>query len=78
MIASVLFLSVPIVNALTTQRHLAITLAHEDWALASVDLMFLAMGLFWAGAAWCVYQQAEMSRSDLNIAPSQPIGEAAR
>lgn len=78
MIASVLFLSVPVVNVLTTQRHLVITLAHEDWALASVDLMFLAMGLFWAGAAWCVYQQAEMSSSDLNIVPSQPIGEAAR
>lgn len=76
-LASILFLGLPIVNALTTDRHLAVTLRHEDWALASVDLLFVAMGLIWAGAAWCVYRQGNGENSISTAASSQPVGEAA-
>ncbi|MDH4990670.1 PepSY-associated TM helix domain-containing protein [Aquamicrobium lusatiense] len=36
------FAAVPVVNALTTDRHLGVTLPHGDWALAGFDLVMLA------------------------------------
>jgi len=45
------FAVLPVLNALTTQRHLGITLPAGDWALASVDLTFIALAAFFALAA---------------------------
>lgn len=42
----------PLLNALTTDRHLGVTLPAGDWALAAIDLGMLAAGLFFAGLAW--------------------------
>lgn len=46
-----IFLLLPLVNALTTQRHLGVTLPHGDWQLAGVDLTAIAAALAFAFAA---------------------------
>lgn len=38
-------LALPVVNAVTSQRHLAASVSHGDWALAGVDLAVLLTGL---------------------------------
>jgi uncharacterized iron-regulated membrane protein len=42
----------PILNALTTHRHLGVTLPAGDWVLASIDLAAVAAGSFFAFLAW--------------------------
>jgi hypothetical protein len=42
----------PVLNALTTDKHLLATIAHEDWALAAVDLTFFAFGAVFGVIAW--------------------------
>jgi len=49
--AAAAFVLLPILNALTTDRHLGVTMAAGDWSLASVDLSMLAVGAFFALAA---------------------------
>lgn len=49
--AAVLFAAVPVLNALTSDRHLGVTLLHGDWVLAGVDLTMLAMAAAFAWAA---------------------------
>jgi uncharacterized iron-regulated membrane protein len=41
----------PIINAMTTDRHLANSLAQGDWLFAGVDLTFLTIGILFAVAA---------------------------
>ncbi|MEI2416852.1 PepSY-associated TM helix domain-containing protein [Orrella sp. JC864] len=44
---------VPVLNALTTDRHLGVTLAHGDWGLAGFDLTMLGLG---AAFAWMAHK----------------------
>ena len=41
----------PVLNALTTERHLGVTLPNGDWVLAGFDLTILALGIAFACAA---------------------------
>lgn len=50
-VAAAAFLLLPLLNALTTERHLGLTLRQQDWALASVDLVFILLGLMLGWAA---------------------------
>jgi len=50
-LAAGVFMLLPLLNALTTQRHLGITIPAGDWALASIDLTFVMLGVFFALAA---------------------------
>ena len=50
-LAAAALCAVPLLNALTTERHLGVTLRAGDWVLAGVDLTLLALGLFLAMAA---------------------------
>jgi uncharacterized iron-regulated membrane protein len=50
-IAAAACLLLPVLNALTTDRHLGITLAHGDWVLAGFDLTILALGIVFALSA---------------------------
>lgn len=43
-IAAGLFGLLPVLNALTTDRHLGVTIPAGDWALAGFDLTVLALG----------------------------------
>jgi len=45
---------IPVLNALTTDRHLGVTVPAGDWALAGFDLSALAVGIFFAAMAWMV------------------------
>jgi hypothetical protein len=40
-----------VLNALTTDRHLGITLPHGDWVLAGFDLTIFSLGVAFALAA---------------------------
>jgi uncharacterized iron-regulated membrane protein len=57
-LAAALFASLPIVNGLTTDRHLGVTIPHDqwrgEWALAGFDLTMLGLGLLFAGLALAV------------------------
>jgi uncharacterized iron-regulated membrane protein len=53
--AGLAFGLLPIVNALTTGRHLGVTIPHGDWAIAGVDLTVLAFGLLFAIMARTVH-----------------------
>ena len=50
-LAALAFGLLPLVNALTTHRHLGVTLLAGDWVLAGFDLTMLALGLVFAYAA---------------------------
>ncbi|NWD89724.1 PepSY domain-containing protein [Pseudomonas sp. K5002] len=51
-VGALLFIGVPVLNALTTTQHLGVTLANGDWAMAGFDLTCLGSGVFLAWAAW--------------------------
>jgi uncharacterized iron-regulated membrane protein len=48
----------PVVNALTTERHLAVSIAQGDWVMAGFDLTALATGLMFAVFAYRLQQRA--------------------
>ena len=47
-LAAAAYVLLPVVNALTTDRHLGVTLRHGDWDLAGFDLFMLASGMLCA------------------------------
>jgi uncharacterized iron-regulated membrane protein len=51
-LAAAAFALLPVLNALTTDKHLLATVGHGDWALAAVDLTFLAFGAAFGMIAW--------------------------
>lgn len=52
--AGVVWLALPVINALTTDTHLGITLPAGEWMWASMDLSFLATGVLLNWLAWRV------------------------
>ncbi|CAH2602154.1 PepSY domain-containing protein [Rhodovastum atsumiense] len=50
--AGLLAAGLPVLNALTTDAHLAVTLRQGDWALAGIDLTVLACAPAFAALAW--------------------------
>nr|WP_314562427.1 PepSY-associated TM helix domain-containing protein [uncultured Pseudomonas sp.] len=51
-VGALLFIAIPLLNALTTSHHLGVSLATGDWAMAGFDMTCLASGVFLAWAAW--------------------------
>jgi hypothetical protein len=51
-VGALLFITIPLLNALTTSQHLGVSLATGDWAMAGFDLTCLGSGVFLALAAW--------------------------
>jgi len=56
------FMLLPVLNALTTSRHLGITIPAGDWGLASIDLAFMALAAFFALAARKVQRRLPATR----------------
>ncbi|CRM51401.1 PepSY-associated TM helix domain-containing protein [Pseudomonas sp. 58 R 12] len=56
-LGALLFIAIPLLNALTTSHHLGVSLATGDWAMAGFDLTCLASGVFLAWAAWKMQQR---------------------
>jgi uncharacterized iron-regulated membrane protein len=50
-VAAAAYASLPLLNALTTERHLGVTLPAGDWVLAGFDLAALLVGLFFVWLA---------------------------
>ncbi|MFC4314156.1 PepSY-associated TM helix domain-containing protein [Steroidobacter flavus] len=63
-IAAGLCLLLPLVNALTTDRHLGVTLPQGDWALAGVDLTILAFGAIFALTAFKLRSRARLADNE--------------
>lgn len=63
----------PLLNALTTERHLGVTLSHDrwrgDWALAGFDLTVLGLGLMFAVIAAQVRRRVEIRSVQSSHAP---------
>ena len=55
---ALLFVAIPLLNALTTSHALDVSLATGDWAMAGFDLTCLASGAFLAWAAWKMQRRA--------------------
>ncbi|ATE59656.1 PepSY-associated TM helix domain-containing protein [Thauera sinica] len=51
-LAAAAFGAVPLLNLVTTDRHLGVTIAHGDWALAGVDLSMMALAALFGAIAW--------------------------
>lgn len=79
-IAALLFAALPVLNALTTGRHLGHSLPDADWVFAGFDLTALGTGVAFAFAAWR-YSRPRAARlpakrrvaaNDLNPIQSEP------
>ncbi|MFC6336597.1 PepSY domain-containing protein [Pseudomonas sp. CCM 7891] len=57
-LGALLFIGIPLLNALTTSQHLGVSLARGDWAMAGFDLTCLGSGVFLAWAAWKMQHRA--------------------
>ncbi len=62
----------PLLNALTTDRHLGVTLAYGDWVLAGFDLTMLALALVF------VYIARKIRRKWLGSAPAAARSAAGK
>lgn len=66
----------PLVNALTTDRHLGVTLTHGDWELAGFDLVMLAFGVGFAVVArYVVRRQPRLAAVQSNFEAVRQAGE---
>lgn len=61
-LAALLFALLPLLNGLTTGRHLLASLPAGDWSMAGMDLGLLAIGLLCAGVA--LYLRRRVARLD--------------
>lgn len=57
-LAALAYLSLPLLNFITTDRHLGVSLLHQDYALASIDIGFIGIGLILAWATYKVWREA--------------------
>ena len=46
-------------NFITTDRHLGVSLLHQDYALASIDIGFIGIGLILAWATYKVWRKRD-------------------
>jgi uncharacterized iron-regulated membrane protein len=64
-LAALLYTLLPILNAITTDKHLLSTLRAGDWVLASFDMTSLALGMLFTTAAW------KQHRKRLRLKPAE-------
>lgn len=82
-VAALLFLLLPLVNALTTSTHLGVSLMRHDWVMAGFDLAMLALGAGLACAGRRVQRwqppasAAARRRQAANVADAGPAGANA-
>lgn len=62
-LAGVLFALLPVLNILTTDRHLGVSLPAGDWALAGFDLMAMLAGICFAGVALWLWRRQQGARA---------------
>lgn len=76
-LATAAFGLIPLLNALTTDKHLGATIPHGDWVLAGIDLTMLGLAAVFGFIAWRLRRKwAAASASRLNAASIQSEGAA--
>jgi len=78
-LAAVAFAALPLVNTLTTSRHLGHSLPAGDWVMAGFDLSMLALGLAFAGFARYLGRRVRALPESALVAPqtsASPAGQA--
>ncbi len=63
-VAAVLFAAIPVVNALTTERHLGVSLPAGDWVFAGFDLTMLAFAAGFGAAAYRLRKHPRATPAD--------------
>ena len=78
--AGLVWVALPLINALTTHTHLGVSLPAREWVWASMDLSFLATGLLLGWLAWRVRPGRVPRRGapakNARPAPSVPVAPA--
>ncbi|MBB6557727.1 putative iron-regulated membrane protein [Acidovorax soli] len=72
-LAAAAFALLPVLNALTTDRHLGVSLPAGDWVLAGFDLTLLALGACFAVAAHRVRRKARAAAAMRSPAAQAPL-----
>lgn len=75
-LAAAAFGLLPLLNALTTERHLAASLSGGDWVFAGFDLTMLALGCVFAAIAWRIERRTR-SAPDASQGARPAIGRPA-
>ncbi|MCU0882908.1 MAG: PepSY domain-containing protein, partial [Hyphomonadaceae bacterium] len=71
-LAALVYGLLPLVNALTTDRHLAASLPAGDWVFAVFDLSMLALGAAFAATAWYLIKRSGHPVYPQPVATSKP------
>lgn len=71
-LASAAYGLLPLLNALTTERHLGYSLAVGDWVLAGFDLTMLGLGVSFALGAYALDRRQRCAAARPAVAPSAP------
>ena len=58
-LSALAYLSLPLLNFITTDHHLGVSLLHQDYALASIDIGFIGIGLMLAWATYKVWRKRD-------------------
>lgn len=75
--AALAYLLLPLLNFITTDRHLGISLLHKDFALASIDIGFIFIGLMLAWASYKVWLKRDfILKLPVKKAKKQPASKA--
>jgi uncharacterized iron-regulated membrane protein len=77
-LAALSYALLPLVNALTTSRHLGHSLPEGDWVMAGFDLSMLTLGLAFAGLALYLRRRSRRFRavSMSSVRPETQAGDA--
>ncbi|CAN7389541.1 PepSY-associated TM helix domain-containing protein [Acidovorax sp. LjRoot117] len=75
-LAAAAFALLPLLNALTTDRHLGVTLPAGDWVLAGFDLTMLALGVCLAVAARRVHRRQRAAAEPARVRGAVVAGAA--
>src|SRR5690606_28316665 len=75
-LAALAWMALPLVNALTTTRHLGHSLATGDWVFAGFDLTALALGILFGWTAWRT-RRAATPRATPEVTLSDTVGETS-
>lgn len=60
----------PLLNALTTERHLVNSISVQDWVYAGTDLTFLCVGIAFAFAAWKLHTNLKLTEALTSAVPA--------
>ncbi len=75
-VATAIFGLLPIVNALTTDRHLINSIKENDWIFIGADSIFIATGLLCAFAAYQLQRSDKQTVATTSATKNNPISEA--